>query len=175
MTERELVDLVVPAALGLGSTIVVTVISWLWAQHRKRLDEQAKLLADAYAAVAAYKEFPFAVRRRDHHEPAKERVRISEAMRAVQQDLTFHVAWVRGAPRRVSEAYDNLVGEVRKIAGSAIREAWNTPAITTDEQMNMPEVGAQVAALAAPEQDYLAEVQRYLHPWRYRFRRIRRD
>lgn len=175
MTERALVDLVAPAALGLASTIIVTVLGWLWAQRRKRLDEHAKLLADAYAAVAAYKEFAFAVRRRDLDEPAKERVRISEALRAIQQDLTFHVAWVRGTTPRVSEAYDNLVGELRKTAGSAVREGWNTPPITTDEQMNMPEIGAQLAPLARPEQDYLTQVQRYLHPWRYRLRRARRN
>lgn len=174
MTERELIDLIAPAALGLASTIAVTVIGWLWAQRRKRLDEHAKLLADAYAVVAAYKEFAFAVRRRNPDEPAKERVRISEAMRAVQQDLTFHVAWVRGTTPRVSEAYDTLVGELRKTAGTAVRGAWNAPPITADEQMNMPEVGAQLAQLAAPEQNYLAQVQRYLHPWRYHFRRTRR-
>lgn len=158
--------LVVPAAIGLASTLIVTVVGWLWNLRQKRLDEHAKLLANAYAAIAAYKEFAFAVRRRDPAEPVQERIRISEAMRAVQQDLTFHIAWVRGTSRRVSESYDALVGETRKVAGTAVREGWNNPAIATDEQMHMPEVAAALAELEPREREFLREVQRYVQPVR---------
>lgn len=171
MTDPDLATLVMPAAIGLASSLLVTVAGWLWNQRQKRLDGHAELLADAYAAVAAYKEFAFAVRRRDPAEPAQERIRVSEAMRAVQQELTFHVAWVRGTSRRVSGSYDALVGETRKVAGTALRDGWNNPAITTDAQMNMPEVAAALAELTPYEREFLREVQHYLQPVRSRFGR----
>jgi hypothetical protein len=175
VTDPDLATLVVSAAIGLVSTLLVAVAGWLWNQRQKRLDAHAKLLADAYAAVAAYKEFAFAVRRRDPAEPAQERIRISEAMRAVQQELTFHLAWVPGTSRRVSESYDALVGETRKVAGTALRDGWNNPAITTDAQMNMPVVAAALAELVPSEREFLREVQRYLQPVRSRFARTERN
>jgi hypothetical protein len=46
-------------------------------------------MRDALAAVAAaYREFVYVVRRRRHDDPAGDRVRITEAMRAVQHDLS---------------------------------------------------------------------------------------
>lgn len=96
-------------------------------------------------------------------------------MRAVQQDLTFHVACVRGTSRRVSESYDALVGETRKVAGTAVRDGWSSPAIATDEQMNMPEVAAALAPLAPHGSQFLREVQRYLQPVRSRLGLNRKD
>jgi hypothetical protein len=175
VTDPDLARLVVSAAIGLASTLLITIAGWLWNQRQKRLDAHAKLLADAYTAVAAYKEFAFAVRRRDPAEPAQERIRISEAMRAVQQELTFHIAWVPGTSRRVSESYDALIRETRKVAGTAVRDGWNNPAITTDSQMNMPEVAAALAELTPYEREFLREVQHYLQPVRSRFARTVRS
>lgn len=173
MTGAAWFETLLPEAAGLVASVTVAVIGWLWAQRRKRRDEHAKLLGDAFAAVVAYKEFPFAVRRRDPDSPATERVRLSEAMRSVQEQLAFHMAWVRGTSRPVSDAYDALVGELRKTAGASVRAAWNGPPIATDEQMNMPEVAAEIAHLQAFEERFVTEVHRYLQPVRSRLIRPR--
>jgi len=44
--------------------------------------------------VQAYKEMAFAIRRRNTEDRASERVRLSEAMREIQKDISFHHALI---------------------------------------------------------------------------------
>ena len=164
----------IPAVVSLASSLLITGAGWWWAWRRKQRDDHARLLADAWAAVQSYKEFAFAIPRRNPNDPAAERVRLSEAIRHVQQDLSFHTAWIRGVSTRVSIRYDELVGETRDTAGKLMREAWQHPPITTDTGMNLPEIAAELATLRPAETAYLNAVQRHLHPLRWRLRRTRR-
>jgi hypothetical protein len=162
----------IPAVVSLAGSLLVTALGWLWALRRKQMDDHARLLADAWAAVQAYKEYAFAIRRRNPNDPEGERVRLSEAIREVQQNLSFHTAWISGVSPHVSERYNILVGETRKIAGKLMRDAWQHPPITADAGMNLPEIAAELAHLRVPEYQYLDAVQRHLHPLRWRLRHV---
>ena len=102
-------------------------------------------------------------------------MRISEALRAVHQDLSFHTAWIRGVSHDVSVRYDALVGETRKTAGKLMRDAWRRPPIDSDAGMNLPEIAAELAGLRAVVDAYLDAVQQHLHPMRWRRGRNRRS
>jgi hypothetical protein len=60
---------------------------WM-ARRRSREEERARIrntFAAAFETYTAYKEFPYAIRRRRPDEPEGERLRLSEALRAVQE------------------------------------------------------------------------------------------
>lgn len=152
----------IPAVVSLLVTLLAAAAGWWWQLRQKRRDEQGRLYADALAAVQAYKEFPYVVRRRDHTAPATERVRISEAVRAVQQDIAFHTAWMDIHDGDVAAAYRRLVAETRRIAGGLMHEAWKTAPVTDDADMNITDVGPRLAALDESHQEYLTAVRKSL-------------
>lgn len=148
----------VPALVSLATTLLVSGAGWWWTLRQRRRAEQARLYADAYTAVQAYKEFPYVVRRRNADDPAGERLRISESLRTIQQDLAFHAAWVTLHSPAVAQAFDTLVAETRRVAGGLIQHAWTQPAIDADADMNIPDIGPQLAGLTDHEEAFLAAV-----------------
>ena len=104
-------------------TVVVAAVSGaialisLWVNGiRQERARRQRLYADALAALVAYREFAYVIRRRrapmpGHEEIAgAERVRISEALREVQRDVEDHRAWTTTEPAtNVATAYEALV------------------------------------------------------------------
>lgn len=123
--------------IALAVTTAGGVVTW-WANgvriERARLQA---LYADAYAAVVSYQEFPFMIRRRraplaGHEEIANdERIRITDALQAVQEKLSNYTAQIKTESIEVSAKYEALVHETRLIAGSYMREAWKGRPWTT--------------------------------------------
>jgi len=95
------------------------------------------MFADAYAATVAYAEFPYAVRRRRASVPEDERIRIATELQSVQERIAHHSAWLYTESKEVGQAYEELVNATRRIAGGAIRQAWELEPITTDAGMNI--------------------------------------
>jgi hypothetical protein len=85
------------SAAVIAALITAAINLWL-ARRKSREEERARIrnaLAEAFQAYASYKEFPYAVRRRRHDQPAEERIRLSEALREVQARLTYFEAWTK--------------------------------------------------------------------------------
>lgn len=160
---------IVAAIIAAAASLLVLAIT-NWANSQREKDTRRRdMYAKAFAAVAAYKEFPYVVRRRrqgDGDVAASERVRISEALRLVQQDLSYYSAWMATESGRVACAYRALVAETRRVAGEQIHLAWTTPAPSRDEDMNMPELG--LAQLASAETVFLDTVAGHLSWWPHR-------
>lgn len=164
------------------ATIVASVVSGaialltFWANGvRQERGRRQGLYADALAVLVAYREFAFVIRRRraashGHEEIAgEERVRISEALRDVQKDLVYLKAWIKAEPAtEVSDRYDELVAQTRRIAGGYMRDAWNADPLDSDSGMNIPDIDYR--PLTEYEQAYLASVRRSLRFWRVAFR-----
>lgn len=157
-----LAELVVPGIVSLVVALIVAVASWLWNARQQRRASDVQLFAAAYAAVQAYKEFPYVIHRRDPERPGEERVRISEALREVQHDLAFHTAWLRLRNGTVADAYDHLVAESRRIAGEQMHQRWKKPAANSDTDMNVPDLHAHLKQLEPAEQVYLKAVNNAL-------------
>jgi len=69
-----------------------------------------------------------------------------------------------GESRAVGESYAGLVAATRRIAGTAIHDAWLAAPVGADAEMNMPDLG--LGALRTPRRQYLDAVARNLRPIR---------
>lgn len=74
--------------------LLARVLDGVWASRRDAEARRRSTFADAYAAVVAYAEFPYVVRRRRASAPEDERIRISTELRSVQERIAHHCAWL---------------------------------------------------------------------------------
>jgi hypothetical protein len=154
----------------LAAMLAGVVNVWI-ARRRSREEERARVrntFAAAFEAYTAYKEFPYAIRRRRADDPDGERSRLSEALRAVQEKLSYYLAWTAAESADVGEEYAKLVAEARRVAGSAMHDAWNDPPRATDPEMNIPPDIVDLSQLAPAEDAYMQAVRQHLSsltPW----------
>lgn len=158
----------------IAAIVTAVVAAWLavWTARRKSREEerarQRTLFAEAYQSYAAYKEMPYAIRRRRDDDLPGERVRLSEITREIQGKISYYEAWIAAESTAVGDTYSRLVGELRKVAGGAMREAWKAPPITTDAEMNMPTTVIDLSPLAPLEKEFTRAVHAHLDqlaPW----------
>lgn len=150
---------VAPAVIAAVITGVIAVATLLVNGRRARVDRQRILFAEVLGELAAYREFVYIVRRRRHDEPEAEHVRISTELSVVQRKLNQHAAVLKVEAPRVADPYDDLLRTTRRIAGGAIRDGWNTPAITDDTSIH---VDVDLTPIDAHERTYLVEVGDHL-------------
>lgn len=161
----------------LAGTSIGGVLTW-WANgvrsERARLQT---LFADAYAAVVSYQEFPFTIRRRraplpGHEQIANdERIRISDALQAVQEKLSNYTAQIGTESADLSSRYDALVQQTRFSAGRYMREAWNAPPLDNDAGMNITDIDYD--ELKPLQTEYLDAMKDKLGFWSVAFKRVR--
>jgi hypothetical protein len=154
---------------------LITATINLWLARRKSREEERNRLRNsfaeafaAYSAYSAYKEFPYAIRRRRADVPAEERIRLSEALREIQASLAYHLAWTAVESETVGHAYTDLVQQVRRTAGAAMHEAWKAPPTESDGTMNIPPSVIDLSPLAPHEAAYMDAVRTHLirlAPW----------
>lgn len=150
--------LAVPAV----SSLVVLAVARMGDARARRRD----MFARAFAACRAYREFPYAVRRRGTADPEGERLRISSELRQVQQELAFCLGWVKTESDTVARAYSELVASTRTTAGGEIKKAWESEPVSSDREMS---VSIDLTGIDAAEAFFLAAVRRDLSV----FRRLR--
>jgi hypothetical protein len=154
----------------LAAMLAGAVNVWM-ARRRSREEERARIrntFAAAFEAYTAYREFPYAIRRRRPDEPEGERIRLSEALRAVQEKLNYYLVWTQAESADVGEQYAKLISEARRVAGRAMHDAWNDPPRATDPEMNIPPELIDLSQLAAAEDEFMQAVRRHLAsltPW----------
>lgn len=164
------------AVIAASVTAFITVIL---ARRKSREEERSRIrtvFAEALEAIAAYKEFPYAIRRRDVSDPGKERVRLSEELRRVQTRLTYYTTWINAESKAVGDAYESAVDELRTVAGGACRDAWNAEPISADGQMNIGPDLVDLSSIKPYETAYATTAEAYLAsyvkawPWSTRSR-----
>jgi hypothetical protein len=152
----------IAATIALFGVLVTLVVNG----YRANRERRRELFAGGWAAVQSYKEMAFAVRRRSAADPAGERVRISEALRETQHDISFHEAMIGRDPANgVASAYLELVQKTREIAGGIIKRSWDEPPIDVDAEMHAPEIAAELQALRPFEGAYLDRVAAAMKVW----------
>jgi hypothetical protein len=117
------------------------VLFGLWI-NGDRTERQRKrdLHARALAAILAYGEMPFMIRRRrfEESERSAERVRLSDHFSTVKAEInTCQVLLAADGDEKLAAAYDALVQEARQTAGQEAHTAWTEPPVTSDAEMNM--------------------------------------
>src|SRR5436190_21844341 len=94
--------------IALAVTTAGGVLTWWGNGVRSERTRLQALYADAYAAVVSYQEFPFMIHRRRAPLPGKEeiandeRVRIADALQAVQEKLSNYTAQIKTESTEVS-------------------------------------------------------------------------
>ncbi|WP_377266741.1 hypothetical protein [Peterkaempfera sp. SMS 1(5)a] len=151
---------------------LITATINIWVARRKSHEEERNRLrtafAEAFAAYSAYKELPYAIRRRRADKPAEERIRLSEALREIQARLAYHQAWTLLESPTAGAAYKDLIDQLRAIAGVAMSSAWVAPPLDNDAGMNIPPSVIDLRGLRDHETAYLEAVRAHLKglkPW----------
>ena len=149
----------------LSGTVIAAVISAVvntWIARKKSLEEDRARVrttyAEAFEAVAAYRELPYAIRRRRADDESGERHRLSEEARVIQRRLSYFRAWTRAESATVGAAYQALLDQLRNVAGAAARQAWTEPPVQKDHQMNMPFTKIDLRPIDPFEDHYIAAV-----------------
>ena len=129
-----------PAIVVAAITSAVTLLTLVVNGRRNRTDRQRELFSSALSDVVHYSEFAYIVRRRRHDIPEEERQRISTELSDIQGKLNCNGAVLEIEAPRVGRAYATLVDETRRVAGSAIRDGWNTDPIAKDSEVHVTDV-----------------------------------
>jgi hypothetical protein len=143
------------ALIGLVGVAVTLLFNAWRADRERRRAERAR----AVAAVVAYLQMPYAIRRRRHEEEqaSAERVRLTETFREVQAELAYAEALMHSDPDlTVRDSYSSLVATLREVAGGEAIKAWDTPPITSDAQMGLGDVHAALASVRDAQQRFEA-------------------
>jgi hypothetical protein len=156
---------VAPAIIAAAIAGAIAVVTLLVNGRRARADRQRELFGAAFGDVSSYCEYPYIVRRRRHDEPEQERLRITTELSDVQRKLNHNRAVLRVEAPRVACAYDTLVTETRRIAGTSVHAGWNLAPITTDTGVHVTDV--DLTGIKPSEDAYLTAVADHLAltPW----------
>lgn len=147
------------------AAIVSGAITTALARRTTSLEERARVrttLAEAYQAYADYKEFPYAIRRRRDDQPGQERVRLSDEVRRVQSRLSFYQAWTRAEDTTTGAAYNDLIGQLRRVAGTSMHAAWLEPALDDDTGMNIGPDRVDLSELRPAEEAFLKAAENHV-------------
>jgi hypothetical protein len=115
---------------------LVVVAGYMLTQVQARRERRAKEFADALAAVEAYLEAPYRIRRRQAATP-EAREALTSALSDLQARIALHRAWLQVESPTVGHAYDALVSAARSEAGAQMAEAWNAAPLISDTDMNL--------------------------------------
>lgn len=152
-------EIIAAIIAGIVSLLAFTINS-IYSNWRDRISRQRQEFSKAFAACVSYEEFPYIVRRRRGDCPEEERIRISSELCGIQKELAYYSAWLAIESKSISEVYENLVSKLKEIAGAKIHEAWEIPPITSDSDMNIPNLGLN--ELNPYKQNYLIKVKKHL-------------
>ena len=159
-------ELPIAAIVGAIAGLLASGAAALWAAYRADLERRREHFANALVAVTEYCEFPYVIRRRGIDDPEGERLRISTELRAVQQRIAFHEAWLRTESDEVAKAYERLVAEMRRVAGRQMHDAWEEEPIVRDADMNIASI--ERGDIDALREAYLSAVRKRCS-WRWWF------
>jgi hypothetical protein len=153
------------------AALLTALVNIVLARRNSREEERARIrttFAEAYGAYCDYREFPYAIRRRNPDQRAAERIRLSEQLRAVQSKLNFYIAWTAAESTAVGVVFAALVTELRRVAGSAMHDAWAAEPVADDAGMNIGPGVIDLSSLSPLETAYTAAVAAHLRtltPW----------
>ncbi|MBV9804137.1 MAG: hypothetical protein JO130_13140 [Solirubrobacterales bacterium] len=126
---------VAAALIALFGVLIALIVNGVRAERQRKRDLHARALA----AITAYGEMPYRIRRRPHC--AEHRARLSDELSLTKAEVdTCQVLLAADGDERLSDAFDALYAVARRIVGKEAHEAWKSPVIESDEQMNQGEL-----------------------------------
>lgn len=148
-------------AIPAATAIAVASLSALAAYLASKRERRRTLYSEAVKAAVVWEEMLFRVRRRS----ADQERELVDTFHALQDDLTYHRAWVGSESKYMKHSYDKLTTEVKKATAELITEAWAKP-IRPAPGNALPD---EVCPELAPYIDaFLCDVRSHLSPWFWR-------
>ena len=129
-------SVLIPVIVAALTTAVALALNRASEAANRRRDHYA----DAVAALVAWIEFPYRVRRRTDDEPAT-LAALAAHGHELQEKLARHQAWILAENSTVAEAYRNARSTIAPLVGAALREAWATAPASTAQAMNLGDWG----------------------------------
>lgn len=163
----ELSGPIIGAAIGLAGVLLGLAVNGDRAERQRRRDLHGRALA----AVLAYGEMPFMIRRRrnEENERSRERVRLSDRFSEIKAEIsTCEVLLAADGHERVSAAYRDLVLTARATVGAEAHDAWESPPVERDSEMNMGVLHARLEPFRAQLREFELELARATLPRRKR-------
>ena len=144
--------LVATAVTSVLIPVLVAALTGAVALALSRASEAANRRRDRYAeavaALVAWVEFPYRVRRRTDDTPAT-LAALAARGHELQEKLAGHQAWILAENSTVATAYRTARTTITPVVGAAIREAWATGPAATAEAMNLGDWGPAKECSAA--------------------------
>ncbi len=144
------------------AVLIIGVVTLLINGERGERRRRRDLYARGLTVALAYAEMPFEIRRRRHEadQRSPERVRLASRFSEVQAELSVcHALIAAEGNQAVLDAYTTYVAATREIAGGTARDAWTNEPITTDSEVNMPDLGRQLQRLAVSRDAYVEQMR----------------
>lgn len=166
----EIAGPVAGAAIAFGGVVFGLLVNGDRAERQRRRDLHGRALA----AVMAYSEMPFMIRRRRYEDQhaSEERVRLSDHFSAVKAEMsTCQVLLAADGDEALAAAYDELVETARATAGREAHEAWTDRPVASDGEMNMGPLFERLEPLRQRLGEFELKLARATLPRRKRVRR----
>lgn len=121
----------VAAAVAFVGVLVSVTINGNRAERQRKRDLHARSLA----AITAYGEMPYRIRRRTAG--AETRARLTDELSRVKAEVdTCQVLLAADGDEKLSDAFDDLYELARTTVGKEAHDAWMAPVITQDAEIN---------------------------------------
>lgn len=149
-----MIGLILASTIGTGLTllaipVVVAVLTTAGNLVLKRFDTADGRRRDHYAAavatLVAWTEFPYRVRRRVDDKP-ETMAALAAIGHDLQERLARHQAWISTDSTPAAAAFRKAKADLASPVGDAIKQAWDSPPVTTAVGMNLGEWGPGAAS-----------------------------
>jgi hypothetical protein len=155
-----------PALVALVGVFITLSINGARAERQRRRELHARALA----AIIAYGEMPYRIRRRAPGSEA--RARLSDDLSQVKAEVdACQVLLAADGGERLSDAFDELYNLARKSVGKAAHDAWEAPVITDDQEMNMGPLFRSLQAFNTAREAFADDLRTATLPRRHRITR----
>jgi hypothetical protein len=157
------------AGIALCGVLATLVINGIRTERQRRRDLHARALA----AITAYGEMPYRIRRRA---PGPEhRARLADELSMTKADVyTCQVLLAADGDERLSEAFDDLYKLARTSVGKEAHNAWIAPVIETDQEMNQGLLYRRLADFNAKRAEFADDLRTATLPGHKRIWRLTR-
>lgn len=153
-------SVMVPVIVALLASGALT--HFLQARTAKK-DRRRQRYAEAVAAVVAWIEYPFRVRRRTTDDPEALSALVDQG-HTLQERLAFSTSWIATDDADNYEAYSRLVQDVKAEVVPLVQEAWNSAPMKRASDMNLNGWGAQQVKAANKQVSvFLDTVEKHFH------------
>ena len=120
----------------LGGSLLVYVLQ----RHHGEQARRREAYADAVAALVAWHEYPYRVRRRTS-DSADTLNRLVVLGHELQEALQRSLAWMAADSKSLYESFQAISREISADVGSAIKNAWESEPIAVPAEMNLGDWG----------------------------------